>query len=158
MSFRRVGAPPHQARSRLFDVLAAGVARAPTGAYTEEVPFPDARGRFVFVTATEPREIKTALENALAAARANSARDPFGHDVITVRSMVESLQFSIIITVDSDTSKVVVSGNVGGQHVSYKPTGPRATDDHTSTAVLGMFASVGGGKGQALKVEYSVRT
>lgn len=157
MSFRRIGAPPHQARSRLCDVLAAGVARAPTGAYTEEVPFPDASGRFVFVTATYPHEIKTAVENALAAAWANSAKTPFGHDVITVRSMEASLQFSIIITVDSAASKVIVSGNVGGQHVSYKLTGSHATDDHIPTVVTGMFVTVSKGKGQALKVEYSVQ-
>tara|TARA_B100001057_G_scaffold455463_1_gene502022 strand:+ start:1407 stop:1883 length:477 start_codon:yes stop_codon:yes gene_type:complete len=157
MSFRRVGASPHQARSRLCDVLAAGVARAPTGAYTKEVPFPDARGRFVFVTATSPHEIKTALENALAAAWANSAKDPSGQDVITVRSMETSLQLSIIITVDSASSRVILSGNVGGRHMSYKPTGPHATDDHIPTIVAGMYVTLGENKGQAVKVEYSVR-
>jgi hypothetical protein len=157
MSFRRVGAPPHQARSRLCDVLAAGVARSPTGAYTEEVPFPDARGRFVFVTATGPHDIKTALENALAAAWANCAKDPSGQDVLTVRSMEASLQLSIIITVDCAMSKVVLSGNVGGRHMSYKPAGPHATDDHIPTIVAGMYVTLGKNKGQALKVEYSVR-
>lgn len=157
MSFRRVGAPPHQARSRLCDVLAAGAARAPTGAFTEEVPFPDASGRFVFVTATEPHEIKTALKSALAAAWANSAKDPTGNDVITVRSMETSLQLSITIFVDYATNKVVLSGNVGGRHMSYKPTGPHATGDHIPTVVAGMYASLGQNKGQAVKIEYSER-
>ena len=136
------------------------LAPAPIGALEKEIPTPITKRDFprggMLVQATAKfNEIPSAINTALGRMLASKPNFPRHQNVGDISLRSEDVQFYISIIIEQGGEKVIVNGNVGGEHFTQKFW--HAPNNRIALLAFELFNKAGGDENKSVAIEYIVR-